>query len=309
MLPLASHIESNMTRVVRGKPSAVRQALLCLFAEGHLLIEDVPGVGKTTLALSLAKSLRLSFQRIQFTADLLPSDILGVSIFNSVSGAFEFKSGPLFHHIVLADEINRATPKAQSALLEAMAERQVSVDNLTRPLPRPFFVIATQNPQEHHGTYPLPESQKDRFLMRIAMGYPDPAHEKEILREEIDTSSVEALSPVADGDAVLDAVRRAKAIPVDESLDDYILKIVHETRTSPFLDLGVSPRGALALRRVAQAQALVEGRAFVIPDDIKENAVAVLGHRVQLKSPDGIPEMPAAEKIVQDIVERVPVPL
>ena len=230
MPSVAQTIESNISKIVRGKAGIVRQALLCLFSEGHLLIEDVPGVGKTTLALALARSLGLSFQRIQFTSDLLPSDILGVSVFNSNSGAFEFKPGPIFHHVVLADEINRSTPKTQSALLEAMNERQVSMDNLTRPLPEPFFVIATQNPHEHYGTYPLPESQLDRFLMRISIGYPDREHELEILRDEIDIRSVEKLEPVARKEDVFECVRTARAVRVDPSLDEYILAIVGETR-------------------------------------------------------------------------------
>src|SRR3989344_3440418 len=214
-MSLPQEIEANIRKIVRGKDEIIRQAILCLLAEGHLLIEDVPGVGKTTLALALAKSLDLTFQRIQFTSDLLPSDILGVSVFNQKSSQFEFKSGPIFNHVILADEINRATPKTQSALLEAMSERQVTIDNVTRVLPEPFFVIATQNPHEHYGTYPLPESQKDRLLMRISIGYPDLAHEKEILRDEIDLRSVEKISPVGKKDGVRQAVAAARQVRVD----------------------------------------------------------------------------------------------
>src|SRR3989338_2241318 len=207
MSDLPSLLQSNITRIVRGKDQIVRQAILCLLSEGHLLIEDVPGVGKTTLALALAKRLDLTFQRIQFTSDLLPSDILGVSIFNQKAGQFEFKSGPIFNQVILADEINRSTPKTQSALLDAMSERQVTIDNVTRPLPQPFFVIATQNPHEHYGTYPLPESQKDRFLMRLSIGYPDEKHEKEILRDEIDFRSVEKISAVGKKDDLLSSIQ------------------------------------------------------------------------------------------------------
>ena len=306
---LPALIESNITKIFRGKNDIVRRAILCILAEGHLLIEDIPGVGKTTLALALSRSLELTFQRIQFTSDLLPADILGVSIFNAKSGAFEFKKGPVFHHIVLADEINRSTPKTQSALLEAMNERQVSMDNETRVLPRPFFVIATQNPYEHYGTYPLPESQRDRFLMRISIGYPSAKYEKEILRDEIDYRSPETLSPVTHKDSVLECIEQVRKVRVDDSLDDYILALIQETRQSPFLELGASPRGSIALRRVAQANAFLEGRNYAIPDDIKSNASAVLSHRVILKSVSGESESAEAEKVIREIVERVSVPV
>jgi MoxR-like ATPase len=308
MSSLPQKLEQNIARIFRGKDDIVRKAVLCILAEGHLLIEDIPGVGKTTLALALSKSLDLTFQRIQFTSDLLPSDILGVSIFNSKTNAFEFKKGPIFRHIVLADEINRSTPKTQSALLEAMNERQVSMDNETRPLPRPFFVIATQNPYEHYGTYPLPESQRDRFLMRLSIGYPAAKHEKEILREEIDYRSPETLSPVTQEAGVLECIEQVRKVRVDESIDDYILSIIQETRQSPFLDLGASPRGSIALHRVAQANAFLEGRSYAIPDDVKTNAAAVLSHRVILKSLNGDSESAETERIVREIVERAPVP-
>ena len=243
----------------------------------------------------------MSFRRIQFTADLLPSDILGVSIFNSKSNAFELKSGPIFNHVVLADEINRSSPKTQSALLEAMNERQVSMDNETRRLPDPFFVIATQNPHEHYGTYPLPESQRDRFMMRISIGYPSEKEEKEILRDEIDIRSVDSLAPVAKRETVCDGIRLARQVKVDESLDDYILKIVQETRVSPFVDMGVSPRGTLALRRAAQAGAYLNGRDYMVPDDIKLSAVSVLAHRLVLKSSNSDSPMDATERIVREL--------
>lgn len=309
MSSLPTLIESNITKVFRGKNETVRQALICLLSEGHLLIDDIPGVGKTILALSIAKSLDISFQRIQFTSDLLPSDILGVSVYNSKTNSFEFKSGPIFHHIVLADEINRSSPKTQSALLEAMNEQQVSIDNEIRPLPQPFFVIATQNPHEHYGTYPLPESQKDRFLMRISIGYPEQKYEKEILREEIDIRFVESLPTVAKKESVIESIRQAKKIEVDESLDNYLLHIIQETRQSPFLELGTSPRGALALRRAAQSNAFIEGRDFVIPDDIKKVAIPVLVHRLILKSITNESESETSEKVVQEILDRVPVPI
>ena len=308
-MSLPQEIEANIRKIVRGKDDIVRQAVLCLLCEGHLLIEDVPGVGKTTLALALAKSLDLTFQRIQFTSDLLPSDILGVSVFNQKSSQFEFKSGPVFNHIILADEINRATPKTQSALLEAMSERQVTLDNVTRPLPSPFFVIATQNPHEHYGTYPLPESQKDRFLMRISIGYPDAKHEMEILRESIDYRMVEKISPVSQQKGIAEAVAAVRKVRVDESLDGYILSIVQETRQSPFLELGVSPRGSLALRRASQAMAFVEGRDFVLPDDIKRTAVQTLSHRVLVKSLNGDSETARSERIIREILDRVTVPV
>lgn len=309
MAPLARQLENSIRQVVKGKNAVVRQALACVFAEGHLLIEDVPGVGKTTLALSLAKTLGLSLQRVQFTADLLPADILGVSVFNSRDNTFEFKPGPIFHHIILADEINRSSPKTQSALLEAMSERQVTTDQSTRPLPRPFFVIATQNPSEHHGTFPLPESQRDRFLMRLTMGYPDEADELEILRNAIDAHAAERLEAVTDAAGIRAGIETVRAVRVDGALDEYILHIVRETRSSPFLDLGVSPRGALALRRAAQANAYLDGRDFVAPDDIKTLAVSVLGHRVLPKGVDLGADADPGRRVLEDILARTPVPL
>ena len=278
-LELIRRLEFNVARALVGKPEVVRLAVIGLLARGHLLIEDVPGVGKTTLAHALARSLGVNFQRIQFTSDLLPSDILGVSIYDGKTGEFVFKPGPLFSNIVLADEINRTTPKTQSSLLEAMNEYQVSLDHHTYPLPRPFMVLATQNPLEYQGTHPLPESQLDRFLLKIRIGYPGRNDEKEILRG-VGATALEQLEPVLTAEEVTDLQAAAEKVRVEESLLDYVMAIVEATRRSPLLALGVSPRGALALLRAAQARALVDGREYVIPDDIKRMAVPALAHRV-----------------------------
>lgn len=307
-------LQSNIERVIRGKPLVVERAVTCLLAQGHLLIEDVPGVGKTTLAHSLARSLDCSFKRIQFTSDLLPSDILGVSIFHQPSQRFEFKPGPIFAHIVLADEINRTTPKTQSSLLEAMNDGQVTVDGQTHPLPRPFMVIATQNPMEHHGTFPLPESQLDRFLMRIQIGYPDAAEEKKILDRQPTGHPAEELPPVLSADDVLELQQRVEKVRLDESLADYLLAIVSATRRSAFLGLGVSTRGAMALHKAAKARALFNDRDYCLPDDIKDLAPVVLSHRVILSAarqaggPTGH-RFAEAERVIREIVESVPVPL
>jgi len=275
-------MQTAIETVVRGKSDAVRLALICLLAEGHLLIEDVPGVGKTTLAQTLARSFDCSFRRIQFTSDLLPSDITGVSIFNPADGKFNFRKGPIFANVVLADEINRAAPRTQSALLEAMSEGKVSVDDATHALPRPFMVAATQNPVEHHGTYPLPESQLDRFLIRIRMGYPARDAEKELLRRTDDDNRRETNigAPSCTADEILAAQQQVRCIHVDESLLDYLMAIVDATRKSEFLVLGASPRAALSLRRAAQASAYIDGRNYCIPDDIKLLAPFVLAHRL-----------------------------
>ncbi|MFZ0878315.1 MAG: AAA family ATPase, partial [Candidatus Acidiferrales bacterium] len=248
-----AELQRSIAQVVKGKDEAIQFALITLLARGHLLIEDVPGVGKTTLAQALARSFRCTFQRIQFTSDMLPSDVIGVSVFDPVRQAFEFKPGPIFANVVLADEINRTTPKTQSALLEAMSEAQITVDNYTHPLPEPFLVVATQNPIEHHGTYPLPESQLDRFLMRIRMGYPARASEKEIIRNGSGAASAGAAPSTMDSADVLAIQESVKQVKVDESLLDYSLEIVERTRTSEQLSLGVSPRGAVMLHRAAQA--------------------------------------------------------
>jgi MoxR-like ATPase len=304
-------LQNAIETVVRGKTEAVRLSLICLLAEGHLLIEDVPGVGKTTLAQSLARAFDCAFRRIQFTSDLLPSDILGVSIFDQAHQTFNFRKGPIFANIVLADEINRTTPKTQSALLEAMSEGRISVDNLTHPLPRPFMVVATQNPIEHHGTYPLPESQLDRFLLRIKMGYPENGAEKEILRRQNHLPEVELIQPVLHAEDILEAQLLACAVRVDESLLDYILAIVEATRRSEFLLIGVSPRGSLALRRAAQARAYFEGRNYCIPDDIKRLVLPVLAHRVVVSSKYSSPHRRSeeAEAILAEILRSIEIPL
>jgi MoxR-like ATPase len=296
--------------VLRGKPEAVRLSLVCLLARGHLLIEDVPGVGKTTLAHALARSIDCSFHRLQFTSDMLPSDVIGVTIYNAHSEAFEFKPGPIFTNFLLADEINRTTPKTQSALLEAMNERQVTVDGRSMPLAEPFMVIATQNPAEHHGAYPLPESQLDRFLMRVRIGYPDAASERLILRNSDDIQSVDIKAVVHRGD-LLELQERTREVRVDDALLDYILAIVEKTRTHEALALGVSPRGSQALYRAAQAKALLEGRVYVIPDDIKQLAVPIFGHRVVLNGRATLSprRSDSGDRILEQILNQVDVPL
>jgi len=311
---IASQVEElrrAVESVIFGKSDVVTLALVALIAEGHLLIEDVPGVGKTMLAQALARSLEGTFRRIQFTSDLLPSDIVGVSVYNPARSAFEFKRGPLFANVVLADEINRSTPKTQSALLEAMSERQVSVDNLSHRLPEPFIVLATQNPVEHHGTYPLPESQLDRFLMRLRMGYPDEEHERAILRTQQLSHPIERLRPVLTCEAVSRLVAEVRAVRVDPALSDYLVRIASATRRSGDLALGVSPRGTLLLQRAAQAHALVAGRDYLVPDDVKALALPVLAHRVVLRTrpSHGAERGRDAETIVGQILEKVPVPL
>ncbi|MCP4402842.1 MAG: MoxR family ATPase [bacterium] len=303
-------LQENIEKVIIGKPDVLRLTIVSLLAEGHVLLEDVPGVGKTTLAHALARSIDCAFQRIQFTSDMLPSDIIGVSIFNRQRSEFEFQHGPIFANIVLADEINRTTPKTQSSLLEAMNELQVTVDGVTHRLKRPFMVMATQNPLEYHGTYPLPESQLDRFFMRLRVGYPDPEHEKTILRSERSMLAIEHLSPVLTDKEVLELQKLVDEVRIDESLQEYIIRIVTKTRVSKWLELGVSPRGTLALQRAARSSALMAGRDYCTPDDIKPLAVPLLAHRVMLQA-DTFSESSSAdaEKVIQDIVEEIPVPL
>ena len=307
----AMQLEGALRRVIRGTDEVVRLALVALFARGHLLIEGVPGVGKTTLAQALARGLECSFQRIQFTSDMLPSDVVGISIYSAIEQRFEFKPGPVFTNVLLADEINRTTPKTQSALLEAMNEGQVTVDAHSHRLPQPFLVIATQNPVEHHGTYPLPESQLDRFLMRIRMGYPSRASEKEIIRNGSSTSPAESITAAMDAADVLAMQEAVKQIKVEESLLDYALEIVERTRTSEQLSLGVSPRGAVMLHRAAQARAFLEGRDYCLPDDFKRLILPVFSHRVVVSSRYVSTQRKSAqaEAILDEILDTTRVPL
>ncbi len=308
LLDRIAALEQSVQQALRGKAGVVRLAVSCLLARGHLLIEDVPGVGKTTLAHALANSAGSDFQRLQCTTDMLPSDIVGVTVFNASAGGFEFKRGPVFTNFLLADEINRATPKTQSALLEAMNEGQVTVDGQTYPLERPFMVIATQNPVEHHGTYPLPESQLDRFLMRLTIGYPDAASERMVLRSA--EAGLNSVAGVLTKPELLELQAAAARVTVDESLADYMLAIVQRTRRHESLALGVSPRGAQMLYRATQALALVEGRTFAIPDDVKRVAVPVCAHRVLLNRQASFARSAdAADRLVEDILTRIDIPL
>jgi MoxR-like ATPase len=307
----ATELETAIRRVIRGKDDVVRLALVSIFARGHLLIEGVPGVGKTTLGQALARALDCTFQRVQFTSDMLPSDVIGISVYSASDQRFEFKRGPIFTNVLLADEINRTTPKTQSSLLEAMNEGQVTVDAHSYELPQPFLVIATQNPVEHHGTYPLPESQMDRFLIRARMGYPEPAAEREILRSEAGVSRLEDLRPVLTGAEVLEMQQAVKHVRVDESLVSYALEIVRRTRESEFLSLGVSPRGSQALYRAAQAMAFLDGRTYCTPEDFKPLAVPVFAHRVVVSSlyASTLKKSEQADQVLREIVENVAVPV
>jgi len=307
----AAQLETTLREVIRGKDEVIRLALVSIFARGHLLIEGVPGVGKTTLGQALARALDCSFQRVQFTSDMLPSDLLGISIYSAIEQQFEFKRGPVFTNILLADEINRTTPKTQSALLEAMNDGQVTVDVHSYPLPQPFLVIATQNPVEHHGTYPLPESQLDRFLMRVHMGYPDGDAEREILRSTVGTVRLDSLKPVLTGVDVLEIQQVVTHVRVDDSLVSYALGIVRKTRESEFLSLGVSPRGSQMLYRAAQAMAFLEGRNFCTPEDFKPLAVPVFAHRVVVSGAysSTLKKSEQAEQVIREIAESVPVPV
>src|SRR3984893_730571 len=310
-LSKVTDLELSLTGVIRGKPEAVRLSLVCALARGHLLIEDVPGVGKTTLAHALARSVECNFHRLQFTSDMLPSDVLGVTIYNAHTQAFEFKQGPIFTNFLLADEINRATPKTQSALLGAMSEVQVTIEGRSFPLARPFMVVATQNPVEPHGTYPLPESQLDRFLLRIRMGYPDIQAERQILRSEAGAAHLEELRPVLTGADVLEMQQAVKQIRVDESLVSYALEIVRHTRENEFLSLGVSPRGSQALYRAAQAMAFLEGRTFCTPEDFKPLVVRVFAHRVVVNGlyASTLKKSEQSDQVLKEIIENVPVPV
>ncbi len=305
---LSHRLIENVGLVVLGKPDVIRLAVVALLAEGHVLIEDVPGVGKTLLARAMAASIDCSFRRIQFTPDLLPSDVLGSSIYHAPSGDFVFKPGPLFANVILADEINRTTPRTQSALLEAMSDCQVSVEGKTYPLSPPFIVLATQNPYEFEGTYVLPESQLDRFMIRLRMGYPIRSEERKVFASHRDGEPVESLGAVLSAEDVLLLQRGVRTVQVDDAIGDYLLDIVHATRRSEDLHVGVSTRGALTLYRAAQSLAMVSGRNYVIPDDIKTLVVPVLAHRVVGKSFLQAGEFGAAEAIIRDIMDRIRVP-
>lgn len=307
----AAELEQSLRRVIRGKDDVLRLALVAVFAKGHLLIEGPPGVGKTTLGQALARAIDCTFQRVQFTSDMLPSDVLGISIYSAIEQKFEFKRGPVFTNVLLADEINRTTPKTQSALLEAMNEGQVTMDAHSYALPQPFLVIATQNPIEHHGTYPLPESQLDRFLMRVSMGYPDGDAEREILRAEGGTAQLEHLRPVLTAADVIDIQHAVTQVHVDDALITYALNLVRRTRESEHLALGVSPRGSQMFYRAAQAMAFLDGRDYCTPEDFKPLAVPVLAHRVVVSSlyASTLKKSEQAEQLVREIVESVPVPM
>jgi MoxR-like ATPase len=302
-----SALRDAIATTIKGKQQTIDLAIVALLAEGHLLIEDVPGVGKTTLGHALARSLACKFHRIQFTSDLLPSDVLGVSVYSPKLNEFEFKPGPIFANVVLADEINRTTPKTQSALLEAMNENQVTIENVTYPLPRPFMVLATQNPIEHHGTYPLPESQLDRFLMRIEVGYPDPAAEKEILKRFSNGNRHSIPRAVLDPEEVVALQEESHKIRIDDSIVDYMIQVVNRTREHPEIELGISPRGTAALFRAAQALAMVDGRSFVLPDDVKKLVHPVFEHRLVLVRSGGKARIDA-RTVLAEIIEEIPIP-
>lgn len=306
-LDMLARVKENLSAVIRGKEEAINQVLVAMLADGHVLIEDVPGTGKTTLAKALAVSLAAHFSRVQFTPDLLPTDIVGGMVYSAANGSFTFRPGPIFAHIVLADEINRASPRTQSALLEAMGERQVTTEGETRSLPRPFLVLATQNPVEHNGTYPLPEAQLDRFCLRLALGYPDHAHELQMLDDQASVQPLDALRPVMDTDTLAQVQRAVRGVGVEASVLDYMVRIVARTRQDARLRLGASPRGSLDLRRCAQAAAFLAGRDAVRPDDVQGQAVPVLAHRlvVDVKARhSGL----TGETVVREALRAEPVP-
>lgn len=304
-----SRLERNICSVVLGKEEVVRYCLIALFSGEHILLEDVPGVGKTLVGKALARSMHGKFCRLQFTPDLLPSDIVGSSIYDSEKHEFIFSEGPIFANVVLADEINRAPPRTQSALLEAMSDRQVSADGHTHDLPRPFMVIATQNPYEYEGTYPLPESQLDRFLLKVSIGYPDRAHEREVLQSHRHGEPVDELQAVVHAEDIVEVQRAVGDVRVDDSVSEYVLDIVEATRSTDQLHVGVSTRGALNLYRASQAAAFIAGRDFVVPDDVKELATAVLAHRVIPKGYLQGTRSRQTEQLIEQLVEQVPVPV
>jgi len=318
--PSVAHISENATQsshrlvqnvalVVRGKEEVIKLAVVSLLARGHLLLEDVPGVGKTTLARALAASIGVSFRRLQCTSDLMPTDVLGGNVFNQLQSTFEFRPGPIFTQVLLADEVNRTTPKTQSALLEAMDERQVSIDGETHRLEEPFFVVATQNPQEFYGTYPLPESQLDRFLVRLSIGYPPPGVEREVLKRR-GADPVQQLDPVMSVSELRHVQQAVDSVRVDDAVLDYLHRIVIATRNTPLLSIGVSTRGALGFERAVRARALVEGRSFVLPDDVKALAGSVLAHRVKVSGGVGGGAVrDDAQRIIRELLTVVAVPL
>ncbi len=303
-----ARVTENVKRVIVGKDQVIELAMVALLCEGHVLIEDVPGIGKTTLAKALARSLDCTFQRIQFTPDLLPSDVTGIYFFNQKEQEFQFRPGPVMSQILLADEINRATPRTQSALLEAMQERQITVDGETKPLPRPFLVLATQNPIELEGTFPLPEAQVDRFLLKLRIGYPTEEEENRILLRFEQEDPLEDLQPVATASELLALQTEVRRIRVERSVREYVVRVVRATREHPSVDLGVSPRGTLALYKTAQALAAIRGRDYVIPDDVKELAPYVLTHRI-LISPQTRLRGRTPEEVVMEVIDAVPVPV
>jgi MoxR-like ATPase len=309
VIRLIGDLERNMAHVVLGKIEVIRMCLVALLAGEHVLLEDVPGVGKTLVAKALSKSVHGTFCRIQFTPDLLPSDIVGSSIYDAHSSQFHFNQGPIFANVVLADEINRTPPRTQSALLEAMSDGQASVDGVSHPLPSPFIVMATQNPFEFEGTYPLPESQLDRFLIRLSMGYPSRADERQVLLSHRQQEPVESLQPIIECEQILQLQSAVRQVTVEESIDEYLLDIVTATRESDALRVGVSTRGALCLYRAAQALALIRGRMFVVPDDIKELTVPVLAHRVVPKGYLHGGQRDTIEALIENLVDEVRVPV
>jgi MoxR-like ATPase len=305
---LAGRVIANLQRVIHAPQETLQFSLLCLLAEGHLIIEDFPGVGKTSLAKALARSIDCAFSRLQFTPDLLPSDVTGVNVFNQRSNEFEFRPGPVFANILLVDEINRASPKTQAALLECMQERQVTVDGVSYQLPPPFMVMATQNPIEYEGTYPLPEAELDRFTMRIAIGYPPLADEAKMLSVQATDTPLDSLEPVASAQELLEAIEGARRVFVEESLNRYVVALLRQTRSDSRLYLGASPRAGIALMRVAKARALVAGRDYVEPEDVKAAAPTVLAHRLIL-APEARSSGLDAEDLVRSVLEHTPVPV